>query len=80
MSLWGDSSLQLDKVYNYISGKVDRCYQACELQTHDIVTSSSSFPSRNVFPSSPSFCLVVKKIQERVCKVIAKTQRQLEGI
>ena len=69
MNLWGDPELHLDEVFNTVTGKVEKCYQACELQTLAVLSSTSSYPSRNVFPSVPAFCVVFVKIRDRVCKV-----------
>ena len=69
MNLWGDPSLQLDSVYNVVTGAVEKCYQACELQSETILGSTSSYPSRNVYPAVKAFCTVFTKIRERVCKV-----------
>ena len=69
MNLWGDPELHLDEVFNTVTGRVEKCYQACELQTLAVLSSTSSYPSRNVFPSVPAFCVVFVKIRDRVCKV-----------
>ena len=69
MNLWGDPSYHLDSVYNQVTGQVEKCYQACELQTETILTSTTSYPSRNVYPAVKAFCVVWTKIRERVCKV-----------
>ena len=59
----------LDRVYNNMTGRVEKCYQACELQTETILSSTSSYPSRNVYPSVPAFCVVFVKIRDRLRKV-----------
>jgi hypothetical protein len=69
MNLWGDPMYHLDCVYNNVTGKVEKCYQACELQTESILSSTSSYPSRNTFLSVPAFCGLFVKIRDRVCKV-----------
>ena len=69
MNLWGDPVYHLDRVYNNVTGKVEKCYQACDLQTETILSSTSSYPSRNVFPAVPAFCVLFVKIRDRLCKV-----------
>jgi len=66
---WGNENRDLDKTLNTQTGKVSECYQACNYQSEQLFTSSSQYPSKNTFPERKnSFCQIVKKVRDEVCK------------
>lgn len=50
-----------------IDNKTQQCLQQCDLQTENLTTTSSSYPSRETFAMTKEFCYVLQKVA-RICK------------
>ena len=43
------------------------CLQQCEMQEQNVISTSSSYPNKVIFPFKGDFCLILKKFVTKVC-------------
>merc|ERR1719483_478817 len=64
---WGSSEEGLDHSYNFITGRKDKCLQACQFQSIQSSSSSNNYPSSNTLKRRKDFCLIINKIR-KICQ------------
>ena len=58
--------LSLARTNDSIEGP-KKCYQRCEMQEQNLMSTSSSYPNKLTFPYRDDFCLILKKVVTKVC-------------
>ena len=51
-----------------------KCYQRCEMQEQNLMSTSSSYPNKLTFPYRDDFCLILKKVTTKVCSSTYRTK------
>ena len=62
----GDIQRDLTKAMTN-SSEFKTCYQRCEMQEQNLMSTSSSYPNKLTFPYRDDFCLILEKVTQKVC-------------